>query len=609
MCIAESVEVVRIQACSTTMKAEPETEETAETTPETPATPGQKATTEEETEENPSTPGAPVTNVVSAEGFVYDTEADTDEFKRSFALNFSVKKKPKSIFVMTLGLPEYQGILDRPPLSVVKRKEVNEAYVPKADDFKNEVKRRAHFFMNMAEEASYITDDLQRNHPLKTRRNKIVLPQPNQWLNTRLKKWLQERPMKPNDTDLKFLRSEVNKALAFLANESLAETGTATPASTYISDANKTAATPGSVLGDVGTPVATPLIAAPSTPFVLSEFLTNEYTYTTPNDSNDYKRSAALTYTKMDNKPRVIIAMALGMGEFEGLLDRPPFSVAKRRELTDDFMPRAEDYRYEIKRRAHFFMHNEEETNYFVRELHKKNPLENMRGVVSIPQPNQWKIQALRGWLAERPLKPNEQDMAFIREGIAKIVSSLMAVIDREKDKVEDLAKEKTRKMPWGTASATGPGAALGTDDKEGMLVASISKQESLLQAVSKQTSQQSLLNKITILNQGISSYQQEISSLRSTLNDLENRMLTIEMKIAETPSAEERLKVILAKQQETKDSTEAKIAEWQAKIDDNRSKIETMTAEMDSAAAQDAAIAEPPTKKTKIEEIETADV
>lgn len=515
----------------------------------------------------------PVCNEVSTEPYIYTTDADTDEFKRSFAMNFSIRKKPKSLFVMTLGLPEFQGILDRPPLSVVKRKEVNEAYVPKADDFKHEVKRRAHFFMNVPDESSYVTDELQRNHPLKTRRNKIVLPQPNQWLNTRLKKWLQDRPMKYNEKDINFLQSEVNKALAFLSNESLVEAGDAGAVVPDTPNHNT-----GAIL-DVVTPVPTTPIPTPTVSLPLLP--TDPYLYTSVADTDEFKRSAAMTYIKMDSKARVVIAMALGMIEYQGLLDRPPFSIAKRRELTDDFMPRAEDYRFEIKRRAHFFMHSEDEALFFTRDLMKKHPLENMRGVVSTPQPNQWKIQALRGWLSERPLKPNKQDSAFIRDSIQKVLNSLMVVLDREKVKTEDPALKKARKMPWGTAGATGPGAA-SVSDKEETLMECIVKQEALLGAVAKQTNQQSLLNKVTVLNQAITGYQQEISSLRSTLNDLENRILTVEMKIAETPAAEERLNAILNKQKDAKAATETEIAKFQQLIDENRKKIDEYNENID---------------------------
>lgn len=272
--------------------------------------------------------------------------------------------------------------------------------------------------------------------------------------------------------------------------------------------------------------------------------------------------------------------------------------------MTDDFMPRAEDYRYEIKRRAHFFMNSEDESLYFTNELKKKHPLENMRGVVSQPQPNQWKIQALRGWLSERPLKPNPQDSAFIRESIQKILASLDVVMDREKGKLDPLSKTSASKLPWGTAIAAGPGSATSTGREE-LLFECITKQDAILGAVNKQNRQQTLLNKITILNQAISGYQQDISSLRSTLNDLENRILTVEMKIAEAPGSAEKLGEIVSKQKESKKETEDKISEFQQLIVENRKKISDLTKEMEDIAAEEEG---GPSRKRKLAETSPED-
>eukprot|EP00429_Kryptoperidinium_foliaceum_P018238 CAMPEP_0176044978 /NCGR_PEP_ID=MMETSP0120_2-20121206/22325_1 /TAXON_ID=160619 /ORGANISM="Kryptoperidinium foliaceum, Strain CCMP 1326" /LENGTH=552 /DNA_ID=CAMNT_0017378383 /DNA_START=86 /DNA_END=1744 /DNA_ORIENTATION=- len=500
--------------------------------------------------------------VVETEPYVYENDQDTEEFKRSFAANYLVRQKPKSIFVMTLGMPEFAGILDRPPLSIIKRKDLNEAYVPKADDFKQEVKRRAHFFMNVEEEANYFTEELKRNHPLKTRRNKIVMPQPNQWLNTNLKKWLAERPMKPNDKDIEFLQNEVTKALNFLGTESLIDPNE----SSFLGSPK---ATP-PVLLNLTTP-ATNTLSLPVLP-------ADEHSYTSVNDTDEFKRSAALTYSKLASKPRVVIAMALGMIEYQGLLDRPPFSTARRKELTDDFMPRAEDYRYEIRRRAHFFMNVDEEADYFTKDLKKKHPLENMRGVVQLPQPAQWKIQALRGWLSERPLRPNKEDSAFIQESMQKIMESLDVVMEREKVKTENSAKKPGMKMPWGTAHAAGAGMG----DKDDMLYECLNKQDAVLTAVNKQNKSQTILNKITILNQSIAGYQQEISSLRSTLNDVENRIMTLEMKVAEAPAGAGKLNEMIAEQKGSKDETLGKIKDLQDKIEEHREEIATLTKEME---------------------------
>lgn len=556
-------------------------------------TPTIKQDTDAPTVSAAETPGAPGT--FETEPYVYTNDADSDEYKLSYASNYLLHKKPKSLFVMTLGMPEFSGILDRPPLSIIKRKDLNEAYVPKAGDLKNEVKRRAHFFMNVEDEANYFTEELKRNHPLKTRRNKIVIPQPNQWLNTNLKKWLTERPMKPNDKDIAFLRSEVNKALAFLGNESLIE-------SSEILGSPKTPKTP-----KPSAPIVPAVSATPGpTALSLPNLPTEEHSYTSVADTDDFKRSSAMTYNKLSCKPRVVIAMALGMMEYQGVLDRPPFATAKRKDLTDDFIPRAEDYRYEIKRRAHFFMNVEDESQYFTKELKKKHPLENMRGVISLPQPAQWKILALRGWLSDRPLKPNKEDSAFLQASIQKILDSLEVVMDREKVKLEQSANKSASKMPWGTASASGPGAAASSSgDGEDLIAECITKQDAVLAAVSNQNKQQRILNKITILNQAISGYQAEIASFRSTLGDLENRILQVEMKIVENPDAAEKLGEIVAKQNSSKKVTEDKINEFQQLIAENRTRIEELAKEMEELASAEETPS--PSRKRKHDETTTS--
>jgi hypothetical protein len=511
--------------------------------------------------EDPETPIPPAPGTVETDPYIYETEADTDEFKRSFAAAYLARPKTKAIFAMTVGMPEFAGILDRPPISILKRKDLNDAYVPKADDFKHEVKRRAHFFMNVDEEAEYHTLELKGAHPLKTRRNKIVIPQPNQWLNTNLKAWLSTRPLKPNEKDMEFLRAEVKKFLEFLGNESMIEA------------AEAAIAAPSTPKASTLSPVSTPLPAAMNLPVLPVD----EHCYTSVNDTDVYKRSSALTYSKLASKPRVVIAMALGMHEYQGMLDRPPFSLATRKDMTDDYIPRAEDYRFEIKRRAHFFMNVEEEADYFLKELKKKHPLENMRGVVQLPQPAQWKIHSLRQWLATRPLRPSKEDSAFISESIQIILESLEAVMEEQRIK-EESSKKSSSKMPWGTGA--------GARTKDGLIHEAIHKSDAVLEAVNIQNKSQVVVNKITILNQTITGYQQDITSLRATLNDIANRVLTIEMKIAENPDSAERLIALLGEQKSTREETEGKIKGFEDLIAEIRQQIADMTKEIEELSA-----------------------
>lgn len=277
-------------------------------------------------------------------------------------------------------------------------------------------------------------------------------------------------------------------------------------------------------------------------------------------------------------------------------------------------MPRAEDFRYEIKRRANYFMNMDEQKEYYTRELEMKNPLENMRGIVTLPQPAQWKVHALKQWLAERPLKPDERDMKFLSESIKQCIKALNDAVVKDPTLTQHGVKRSASVM-----MATDLTTAIGESGLTGgPLMQVLAKQDAILGAVKKQNQQQGILNKITILTQTIMGYNQEIAMLRSTYNDIENRILTVEMKIAETPSAEEGLKKIIAKHEERKTEVNGQIKELEEKISSVRSEINTQNEALESIdepevappqAEVETTSDEPPRKKTKVETADEAPV
>jgi chromosome segregation ATPase len=196
-------------------------------------------------------------------------------------------------------------------------------------------------------------------------------------------------------------------------------------------------------------------------------------------------------------------------------------------------------------------------------------------------------LQALKGWLSERPLKPNQQDATFLRLSIKKYVDALNIAIQNDSQVTDTPVKKLSRvKTEWASSDTNSVGSnhsgPSSSKRRETLLFECITKQDAILGAVTKQTQQQTILNKITVLTQAISGYQQEISSLRSTLNDTDNRILKVEMRIAEMPESEERLSLIVAKQQEAKNQTEVKLKEFQQLILESRSKIESNSKELD---------------------------
>jgi len=570
----------------------------------------------------------------------YVSNHDSDEFKRSFALNYQLRKKPKCLFAMALGFPEFHGILDRPPISTIKRKELNDQYIPKAEDYKQEIKRRAHYFMNDEDESKFYTEELKRPHPLKTKRSSIVLPQPNQWLNTQLKSWLVDRPMKPNDNDTKFIRFQIKRALDFLTSEGIGDSQdvlqefpvVATPADAPLDGPAAVAAATndGDVVHKPIVPITEAIMATPPSSSItptLDEIETAPYMYSSDPDSEEFKLSAAGTFLLKGGQPRILFTLAQGIPELQSMVVNSTYNLVKRKEVTEDFMPRAEDYRYEIKRRAHFFMNMEDHANYYTQELKVKNPLENLRGIVTLPQPAQWKVHALKAWLAERPLKPDQRDLDFLTNAIKKCTDALTEAVMKDPSLTSNNVSSKRSAAVMMMSSAGGGGAAAAADFSQQLIMNAetiqgatsfvgdsplmqvLAKQDAILGAVNKQNQQQSILNKITILTQSTMGYQQELSLLRSTRNDIENRILSVEMKIAEAPSAEDALNKIIAKQEERMAGVNVEIKEIDGKIASIRAEIELHNQELknindDTAKEKVVLASEPsPAKRPKVED------
>lgn len=527
----------------------------------------------------------------------YECSFDQNEFKRSFALNYAMKKKPKVLFAMALGFPEFDGILDRPPISTIKRKELNDQYVPKAEDYKNEIKRRAHYFMNDSSEASYYTDQLKRPHPLKTKRSSIVLPQPNQWLNTQLKKWLTERPLNPNDNDVRFLRYQIKRALDFLTSD---VTNTVngqdvlqefpvlpTPADAPLDGPAITGGANGDGEVKPSIPITETIMASAAhsssnVSKTLGTIETEPFLYDTAHDSDVYKLSAAGTYLLKGKQPRTLFAMAHGTPELQAMIESATLNLVKRKEVTEEFMPRAEDYRYEIKRRANYFMNMEEQKNYYVQDLQTKNPLENMRGIVTLPQPAQWKVHALKQWLAERPLKPNDNDTKFLTASIKKCTDALNDAVLKDPSLTQHGVKRSA-------------GMMLASSDPlmDGPLMQVLAKQDAILSAVKKQNEQQSILNKINVLTQSIMGFNMDISILKNAASGIETRLLDIELKIAENPGSAASFKKIAEKQEGLKAEKEASIKELEDKIASVKTEIDEQNAALEALAKEEPAPAE----------------
>ena len=111
--------------------------------------------------------------------------------------------------------------------------------------------------------------------------------------------------------------------------------------------------------------------------------------------------------------------------------------------------------------------------------------------------------------------------------------------------------------------------------------------------------------------------YNQEISILRSTHNEIENRLLNVEMKIAENPDSADAFKKIIEKQEERKadvdrdtNELEEKIAAVRAQVEEQNEKLQSIDIEIEESAApplvpaptEETTEGEPPRKKAKTE-------
>lgn len=577
------------------------------------------------------------TAVADEDPMAYVSNHDSDEFKRSFASNYLLRKKPKVFFAMALGFPEFRGILGRPPISTIKRKELNDQYIPKAEDYKQEIKRRAHYFMNDEDESRFYNDELKRPHPLKTKRSSIVLPQPNQWLNTQLKHWLVDRPMKPNNNDTKFIRYQIKRSLDFLISEGVGDSQDAlqefpiipTPIDTPL-DGPAAITTEGTYVAEVVhkpiVPITKTMMVIPTSSCItpsLEEISTLPFVYSIDQDSDEFKLSAAGTFLLKGGQPRILFTLAQGIPELQSLVESSTYNLVKRKEVTEDFMPRAEDYRYEIKRRAHFFMNMEEQTNYYTDELKVKNPLENLRGLVTSPQPAQWKVHALKEWLSERPLKPDQRDLEFLQDAIKTCTNALTEAVVKDPTLTTNVGSKRSASMMMmpsmggvvgdfsqqsvmNSAAMLSGATSLSGDNS---LMQVLAKQDAILGAVNKQNQQQSIINKIIILTQSTMGYQQELSLLRSTHNDIENRILSVELKIAETTTAADVLHKIITKQEERMAGVNAEIKKLVGEIASIRAEIELYNQELKyinedrSTKEKEILSSEPPIERLKAED------
>jgi hypothetical protein len=135
---------------------------------------------------------------------------DTDVYVRSVAKNHKMNDKSiGALFVMAIGDPEYDTMLDNPPFSETKKKKHTKHFRPTNQMMMDEVQRRAHFI-------SGLTDDDQPNPFLKN--GKILLPKPAQWSREKLTNWLRENVLMFMLSDMQYMQKHVKAYKTVLSN-------------------------------------------------------------------------------------------------------------------------------------------------------------------------------------------------------------------------------------------------------------------------------------------------------------------------------------------------------------------------------------------------------
>jgi hypothetical protein len=153
--------------------------------------------------------------------FLYESEFDTDQFRRSAAANFMHpgQRQTSFVFAMVMGNPEYQGLDKRPPFSSTKKKEHTYIFRPINTVLLHEVLRRAHF---IARELPF-----DRQHPFR-RHGKIQMPRPASWNTERLHDWLHQHTLVWKPQDEQFLKQVVDTYTQQLTQALLQPSPTAT---------------------------------------------------------------------------------------------------------------------------------------------------------------------------------------------------------------------------------------------------------------------------------------------------------------------------------------------------------------------------------------------
>jgi hypothetical protein len=173
----------------------------------------------------------------------------------------------------------------------------------------------------------------------------------------------------------------------------------------------------------------------------------DEFMYTDAHDTEIHKRSAAHQFVHVHGQSMAsVFAMVIGISDYEGILEKEPFCLEKKKDITKEFKPTNEQLIKEILRRSYFFAKDFETMDYNAKSDLSLHPNVNKRGIAKTPKPQAWIQPKLIAWLKERPLKlkPHLKDRAFFERSIATYTTTLEESQQERLQLLPEKVKEST---------------------------------------------------------------------------------------------------------------------------------------------------------------------
>jgi hypothetical protein len=182
------------------------------------------------------------------------------------------------------------------------------------------------------------------------------------------------------------------------------------------------------------------------------------YSYHSPHDTSEYARSLEKFHVMNgSSSPALVLAMTIGIAEFDHVLKSPPFSNLTTKTMQEGYIPINSDLGKEILRRSHFLLQEIDKTK-------SDHPLRDNSMRLRMPQPSQWTREKRVKFLEEKNmLELSPLDLDFLRVKVGEIRDE----IERKLSSGKESGKRLIGKEQGGlTRALASPASTLGTATK-----------------------------------------------------------------------------------------------------------------------------------------------